>query len=215
MVEAVLHLLEVEREVAPPGAVVPPQPGLGKGPEVLDAVDVAALGRGEGLPMVDPVVAVAVGDEAIVAGERVRVDGAPRRDPLPDDGAERGAAHVRYRGGVHAAMALQNAEYRDLSGGSPAPLPLPVAAEVRLVHLVDPTAERRLPLAGRRERQADPVVDALGGVVVDADLPGSSPGRHLQGEEADEPADRPVADAAAFEELRGHEVSIRRVSYLY
>jgi hypothetical protein len=77
MVETKLHLCEKPMEVPSVDPVVAAEPGLCETPEVLDAVHVAAFSACECAVMVDAVVPVPVGDEAVVQGEGIRVDGMP------------------------------------------------------------------------------------------------------------------------------------------
>ena len=54
MIEAKLHLFQVQEKMVSPDAIVPPELGLREAPEVLNAVDVVAFPARELPPMVDP-----------------------------------------------------------------------------------------------------------------------------------------------------------------
>lgn len=94
VVEAKCHLLQVQDKLAPGDALVAFQFGLGIAPEILDAVDVAAPTGSETLPMVDAVMSIALGNQAVVAGELVRVDGTSLRHLLADDRAQGVSGHI-------------------------------------------------------------------------------------------------------------------------
>ena len=213
MIEAKFHLLQIEEKVAPPDPIIAPELCLGERPEAFNAVDMVPLPCELARPVVDPVVSIAIREEAVVAPERVRVNGAPLRYFLLDDEAQDRAGHVGYGTGVDLAVPLKKAEYRHFSCRTPAAVPFAVAAEVTLVHL-DFTGERRFAFTRLGNRLSDTGVNPLGAVAVNAELAGSASCGNLKGEMMDELSDGSVRKVSAFDEFLCHDMIIRKVENL-
>ena len=114
-------------------------------PEVLNAVDVVALVRGERLRVIDPHMVVALDMEAVVALEGVAVDDAVGDDSLLDDGDQGLRSGVGNHLGIDLPSALQDAENGNLACSTPATLSFAPATEVTLIHF-DFSVEGPLPL---------------------------------------------------------------------
>ena len=163
VVEAVLHLLEVEGEHAPRHSPVIVQPMLGERPEPLDAVDVngapPALAN-ERLGMLQGVV-LAEAFERVIAPELVRVvDRSLARLPA-DDVKEHLFRDSIHHLGVHPSISLQKPENDAFPCRTSSALPLAPAAEVRVVQL---NLSRELPrffLTLPDDRKPELVIDAL------------------------------------------------------
>jgi len=175
MIEAKFHLLQVEQKVASPHPIIASEFCFGKRPETLDAVDMVPLSRKLTLSMVDPVVSVAIREEAVVASKRVRVDRAALGHLLLDDEPQNGTGYVGYGAGIDPAVALEKAENSDFSSRAPAPIALAVSTEVRLIDF-NLAGKRRLAFAFSGNRGSDAPVDAFCAVAVDAQLAAGAEG---------------------------------------
>jgi len=158
--------------------VVLHQSFLGKRPESLDPVDVH-LPVDESYSVVDPPVAKAIGDQAVVAPELIGIDEATPFH-LPDRHLEEGLSlDIPDHLDTDLSSPFQDPEHRDLPGSTPAPLSFPPPAEIGLIHL-DLTGEGE-PLGiccsdGPPEQVEEPVDRVVGKV----QLPGSLPYRGIQ-----------------------------------
>ena len=110
MIKTKFHLLQVQQELGARDPILALQCGLGIGPEILNPVHVPPPTGREALPMVDAIMPVALGDQAVVAGELVRVDRAALGHLLADHGSERLPSHIGDRTGVDLAAPLQEPE---------------------------------------------------------------------------------------------------------
>lgn len=206
MIEPQVHLLQVQQERAARDAIIALQFGLGIAPEVLDAVDVPAAG-GEAFAMVDAVVPVALGDQPIVAGTLVRVDGAALGHLLADHSPKRLPREVRHGAGVHLAASLQEPKDGHVARSTPAPQSLPVPSEIGFVRF-DLSVEGRAALTVPSQVVANDLIDALGTVAVDPEHRGGLHGGHLQREAVDELATLSVRYLATRNEPLAHRTSL-------
>lgn len=140
MVEPKFHLLQVQEKMTPPDAIVPPQLGLGKAPEVLDAVDVPTATVRKRLFMENPVVAIAISEQPVIAAEPIGVNRAAPGDLWPDDSSQHGPAHIGHWTGIDAAAPLQEPEHDHFTLHSAAPQMLADAAEITLIDLDSPVS---------------------------------------------------------------------------
>jgi hypothetical protein len=209
VVEAKFHLLQIEEKVAPPDSIIAPEFRFGERPKGLDAVDMVAFSRELAAPMINPVMPVAVGKKAVVASERIGVDRAALGDFLLDNKTEDGAGDVRNGTGINPAVALKKPENTYFSGRASAAVAFAMAAEIGLVDL-DFSGEDGLALAFLRDGTADKIIDPLGAVAVDSDLPRGASCRQFESEVADELAHFPVREPAAFDKFLSHELIIQR-----
>lgn len=160
MIETKFHLFQIQQEVAAPDPIIAPQLVLDKRPEALNAIDVVPFSGEDAAPVIDPVVPVAVGDEAIVASEGIRIDRASLRHFLPDDETRDIARDIGHGASVDPAIPLEKAEYRDFSGCPSPASPFADAAEIGLVNL-DFATQRSLALAFQGKRRSDAGIDSL------------------------------------------------------
>lgn len=214
MVEAKYHLFQIGQKVAPAHSIITPELCLGERPEALDAVDAVPFPGKFSFPVVDPVMPVAVGKEAVVGTERVRVNGAAFRNLLSDDEPQYLPRDVRHGTGIDPAIALEKPENSDLSGRTPAAIAFTVAAEVALVHL-NLSGERSIAFAFHSDGASENGIDALGAVPVDLKLSRGTNDRYLQREEMDHLPNGSIAETASLDEFLCHGSSIRGVEHLY
>jgi len=163
VVEAVLHLLEVEREHAPGYPAVIVQPMLGETPESLNAVDVdgpLSTFANERLGMLQGVV-LAIALEGVVAPELVGVVDRALAGLPADDVHEHLLGDRVHHLGIHPPIPLQKPEYDTFARSPSAALALPPAAEVGLIELDLARQSPRLPFTLLDDRQTKPVVDAF------------------------------------------------------
>jgi len=210
MIEAKFHLLQIEEKVAAAYPIIPLELGLRKAPKVLNAVDVALFAMGELPVVVDPVVAVPIGDKAVIAPERIRIDRRPFGNTLPDNDAEGFSGDIKDWCGVDPAVSLENTEHNDLSGRTSAALAFPDAPEVRFINLVLPVAGRCLALRCAHDAPADNGVDAVGRVAIDAHLSGSARCRNFKHKISDEFIDGSVVELGPFNNFLSHEHSLEQ-----
>lgn len=135
--------------------------------------------------------AIALGDQAVIAAELIRVDRAALGDLLADHRAQSLPGHMGDRTGRALAPPLQELEHRHFAGRAAPPEALPVTAKVGLVGF-------DLPLQGRAaftvlgQVSANHLVDPLGTLAVDVEHVGGLHGRDLQGKEVNEPMELSV-----------------------
>lgn len=185
VLETKFHLFQIQEKLVAGDPIVPFQFGLGIAPEVLDAVDVPAAACGKRLPMVDAVVPIALGNQAVVAGELIRVDRAALRHLLSDHGPKRLPSHIGHRAGVDPAAPLQEPKNSDFARGAPASEPLAMPSEIGLVRF-DFAAQGRPTFTVLSQVAANHLVDPFGTVAVDPKYVGRLQGRDLQGEKVNE-----------------------------
>lgn len=120
------------------------------------------------LVMVNPVMPVALRDEAVVGLLAVGVDGGLPEDLPLDDGQQILAAARFHRFDVDAPLALEQTDDGDLPGGSPASFaPHPPWSEIALVDF-DPASERGvLPDGDRDDPGPEEGVEPMGSVLVE------------------------------------------------
>ncbi len=119
MIKAPLAFFEVDEEAIATHAVELGEPGFGKAPEALDAVDVV-LAAGELVNlMVNAMVTIACGHEAVVGEPAVGVDIALGEDDASDNRLQLLARAVVNNGDENLRAALMQAEHRDFSARSP------------------------------------------------------------------------------------------------
>jgi len=148
MIESELTFFEMQIEQMRPDPSPFGQPGFGRPPKALDAVDVNPPAQGkDALPMVDPVVlAIAHVDQPVVAPPAVGVNDAPAVDFAPDNGLQRTFGRIRDDLGVDLAVALEQPEDDRFAASPTAPFAFDSArAKVGLVHLHRP-AQGGLPV---------------------------------------------------------------------
>ena len=190
MVEAKLHLLQIEDKVTPPDAIIPSQLGFRKTPEVLDPINVSAAAVRKGLFMEDTVMPVAVGEQAVVAAESIGVNRTTPWDLLPNDPPQYRSGHIGDRARVHLAAPLQEPKDDDFALHGSAPQMFTDATKVALIDF-NFALQPRFRFTGLHAGLADDGVDSLGGMPIDADLPRSSVRRHLQRKEANQGTQTP------------------------
>ena len=213
MIEAKFHLFQIQEKVTSAHSIIASKFGFRKAPEVLDAVDMAALGNCKGLAVVDSIVSIAVGDEPVVASEGVGVDGRSFRDALPDNCPERFSRYVWNGGGVDFAVSLENAEYRDFPGSSSPALALTNTAEVTLVNLMLPVVKRRFCFAGKHDTLANERVDAVSRMAIDGRFQSRPRGRDFKDKITDEFIGGSVVELGPFDDFTSHEYSLgQRIS---
>ena len=122
-------------EVLARDAVVAAQVAFGLVPEVLDAVDVVALGSDEALLVVASDVLEFQDVQDIVGAEAVGEDDAVGPDALANDAHERCRLRVWDHHGMDQTTALEQPENRDLASRSAPALSLSIANEIALVDL--------------------------------------------------------------------------------
>ncbi len=205
MVEAEFHLFQVQEKVAAAYAIISPEFCFCKAPKVLNAVDVPFLPARKFPIVIDPVVPVPVGDEAVIAAERIGVDRRSFGNTLPDDGAQSVSRNVGDRGSVHPAVSLENAEYHDFPRRTPAAPALPDTAEIRLINLVFPVAGWSFTLRGAHDAFAYHGVEAVRRVAIDPELAGGTGSGNFQNEIADEFIDGSVVELGPFNYFLCHE----------
>ena len=109
---------------------------FGEGPEGLYAVDVAFPAHELVLAVKDPVMVVAVENEAVVGLPSVGVDRAAFEHFALYYRHQSGSADRRDHGDEHLASSLEQSEHRSLAGRSPASSAAhPAGSEVGLVDL--------------------------------------------------------------------------------
>ena len=113
------------------------QPGLGKGPERLDAVDVVLALDELISAMLDPVMLLVTQiDQTTVSSPAIGVDDALWVHFTPYDCLKSGLSAVGDDLGVDLAAALKDAEDRRLAGGSSSSFTLyPLRTEAGLINL--------------------------------------------------------------------------------
>jgi hypothetical protein len=88
-----------------------PQFGLGKAPEVLSPVNVAAVSVGEHLRLQNQAVEITVSEQPGIAPESVQINRAATRDLLRDDlPRRRHPHHIGHWSGVHTPAAASGAQ---------------------------------------------------------------------------------------------------------
>jgi|GEM_PF-4277732 len=203
MIEAKLHLLQVEHKVTPPDAIVPPQLRLRKAPEVLDPVNVSTVAMRKGLFMQDAIMPVALGQQPVVAPEPIGVNRAAPRDLLPNDPPQHRPGHVGDRAGVDLAAPLQEPQDDDFALHRSAPQMLADASKVTFVDF-DFAMQPGLPFAGLHHGPANDGVDSLGRMAIDVDLPRRTGCRYLQRKETNQRAQTPGRQVRSEQQGRGH-----------
>lgn len=191
VIETEFHLFQVQQELVSGNPIVPLQFGLGRAPEVLDAVDVPTVAGGESFTMIDPVMPVALRDQPIVAGELVRVDRGAFGHLWADHRSKGLPGHSGDRTGVHLAAPLQEPEDGHFPGCTSAPESFPVTAKVGLIGF-DLSAQRGAVFTVPRQMPTDEVIHALSAVTVDPDDASRLHSGDLQGEEVNELVDLSV-----------------------
>ena len=209
MIEAKFHLFQIQEKVATPDSIVAPQLVLGERPKTLNTVDVVLLSRELAPAVVDSVVPVSVGEEAVVRAKRVRVDCTPLRNLLLDNEPEDSAGDIWYRSCVDSAITLEKPEYSDFSSCAPASIPLAMSSEVAFINL-NLSREWGFPLTFCDNSFANKIVDPFCAMTVGSNLSCSSDRWYLQGEEADELAYDSVGKSTAFDKFLSHEFIIQR-----
>ena len=183
IVEPELALLEVQVEGFSRDAMELHQPSFRKGPEGLDAVDVAAATGEFVLPVLDPVVLlVAEIDEAVIAPPPIGMNDAVLVDSAPDNGLQRGFRAIRHDLGVDLPLSLEDSEHWRFAESPASTFALnPFAAEVRFVDF-DFAREGRLPLTKLGNSLSDEKVIAVDRIAVEASERGGLTGVQVQGE---------------------------------
>ena len=185
VIETKFHLFQVQEKLVAGDPIVPLQLGLGITPEVLDAVDVAATACGKRLPMVDAVVPIALGKQAAVAGELVRVDRTALRHLLPDHSPERRPGRIGNWAGIDLPAPLQGPKDGDFAGRPMAPDPLAVPSAIGLVRF-DLAAQRRSTFTVLGQVAANHLIAPFGTVAIAPECLGGLHGGNLQGKEVNE-----------------------------
>jgi len=167
VVEPELGLFEVQVKGGIGQAVELHQPGLGKSPEGLDAVDVVLAVDELVNAMLDAMVFLVTQiDQAVVTPPVVGVDDAPGVHFAPNDGLKGGFGAIRDDLGVDLAAALKDAEDWLFAGRPPASFPLDaLGAKVGFVDL-DHASEGRFKFAHLGDAKADQVQVAVDRVAV-------------------------------------------------
>lgn len=178
MVEAILDLFQVHREMIFGDAPIIVQDMLGKTPEALNAVDMVLAAVGQGFGVVQAVV-LAPALQGVVAAEGVGVVDRALPGVLSDVGHEFIGSNPLHHLGVHPAVALQKAENNALSGRTPPALALPPAAEVGLVNLDLAFQLAGLQLGHVVHCLAQALVDAGNRLIVQAEVARHAVGRLL------------------------------------
>ncbi len=191
MIKAELHFFKVEIEVSAAHAVVTPELSLCITPEVLYAVNMLALARGEALLMIDPVMLETIEYQSIVRAETVGVDDALGNDLGTDDLSQSLARNIFNDTCINFTITFQKPENRHFPGCATSALAFAPTAEVRLVAFNLATKRARL-FALTGEAAADDLVDALGAVAVDVHHLSGTTRRHFQREIADQLIKLPV-----------------------
>jgi hypothetical protein len=110
VIESKLHLFQVEHNVAPSNADMTPQFGLGKSPEILYPVNVAAVTVGEHLRVQNQAVAITVSEQPGIAPGSIRMNRAAKRDLLPDNLPQHHQHHIGHWSGVHTPAATSGSQ---------------------------------------------------------------------------------------------------------
>ena len=121
VIESKLHLFQVEHNVAPSNADTAPQFGLGKSPEILYPVNVAAVTVGEHLRVQSQAVAITVSEQPDIAPGSIRMNRAAKRDLLPDNLSQHHQHHIGHWSGVHTPAATSGAKQYEFALHSSAP----------------------------------------------------------------------------------------------
>lgn len=184
MIEAELHFFEEESEVLLPAAMVHLESALGEAPEVLDPVDVGAP-LAEGFGMVDSDVVKPLEVELVVGPVAIGVDPGLGCDMLADLPVEGLLVQAVGEDHPHGSLALEDAEDGNLARGATAAYPLPVAAEVGLVHLDFTAHGLGLPLALGQQDGPEPREVAEGRLAVHPEVFRHALGGHHEPEQPD------------------------------
>ena len=87
-----------------------PQFGLGKAPEVLSPVNVAAVTVGEHLCVQNQAVEITISEQPGIAPESVQINRAATRDLLPDNLLQHHPRYIGHWSGVHTPDAASGAQ---------------------------------------------------------------------------------------------------------
>lgn len=159
------------------------QTSFRKGPEGLDAIDVAAATSKFVLPVLDTVVLlVAKFDEAVVAPPTIGVDDAVQIDSAPDNGLQHGFRAIRHDLGVDLPLSLEDSKNWGFAVSPASSFALDsFAAEVGFVDF-DLAVEGRLPLTQLGNSLSDEKVIAVDRIAVEASESSGLAGIQVQGE---------------------------------
>jgi len=189
--------------MTPSDAVVPPQFGLRKAPEVLNPVNVPTATVGKRLLVQDPVVPIPIGEQTIIAAESIRGNGAPARDLLSNDPSQHRPGHIGDRPGVHAAAPLQEPKDNTFPLNSSAAQMLADAPEVALIDF-NFSIQPGLRLARLDQCSTNQQVDALGCVTIDPDFLRGPVGGDLQSKEPNQCPELSGRQMSPGQQGRGH-----------
>ena len=187
-VEPELAFLEVEVEQVFTNTAAFGQPGFGRAPEALNAVDVDATASGEDVvSVVDPMVfPVAEVHQSIIASPGVGVYDASDIDLPTENGLQGAFFGIRDDLRVHLTIALEDAEDDGLAARAAAAFALDaLGAEVRFIHLHD-TTESRLSFAVGSNLPSEKHEVSVDRVAVEPRDPGHLGGLKIKSEEADD-----------------------------
>ncbi len=184
MVDATRHLLQVEHNITPANALVPPPLGLRNAPDVLSADQMAtATGRNR-LLMPNPVRPVAIGEQTIIAPESIGAH-PDCPDRLPNALLPRWARHIGLRTGYRVSTASWAQRRKDdacaLHGRTP---PVRADAAAGAIITFNFALHLRSHFTGPHHGLAKTRVDSLGGLPNDATLPSGQVSWGLRRKEA-------------------------------
>ena len=167
MIEPVLDLFKIHREMILGNPSVVVQDMFCKTPKSLNAVDMILAAVGKGLAVVQPVV-FSPAPERVVAPKRIRVVDRSFSRMLPDMGHELIGRDLLHDLCVYPAVPFQEAKYNAFPGGASSALSLPPAAEVGLVKFNLALQLARFKLCNMVDRLTQALVDASDRLVVQA-----------------------------------------------
>jgi len=169
MVESILHLFKIHREMIFGNPSVIVQNMFSKTPKTFNTVDMILASVSKRFAVIQAMM-FAQSFQRVVASEGIRVIHRPFSRFLPDDRHELLFRYMLYDPRIHLAIALQKAKNNVFTSGTPSALAFPSATEVALVHFHFAVQPAALKFGHMVNHFSELLIDARNRLVVGAEV---------------------------------------------